>query len=168
MAKRILTAIEARELCSYDPETGFVSRTISISNSTKPGEVPSRNNGDGYSRITVMGQRHYVHRLVWLLHYGEWPSGQIDHIDGDRSNNRLWNLRDVDHTTNAQNIHVGTSASGLMGATYDKKRKKYCAQLSVGPRGKAKCMHLGRFDTAAEAHEVYLAAKRRHHAGFTG
>lgn len=89
---------------SYDPETGIVTRT-------KTGAVLGGLDQDGYLTTTLNRPRKRprqfkVHRIAWLLHYGDWPDGQIDHINGCRSDNRLSNLRDVDQYTNCQNRHI--------------------------------------------------------------
>lgn len=153
-----ISAARARAVFDYDCATGIVTR--------KDGTcVSNRDNGSGYARVTLDGQRVYVHRLVWLLHYGAWPSAQVDHIDGDRSNNAISNLRDVDHTANAQNIHVAKSNSGtgVLGVGWDKSRNLYIARISIGPRDSAKNKHLGRFKTIDEARAAYLRAKAKYH-----
>ena len=158
-----ISADYARSVFAYDPETGAISRNIKTSSSAEVGCIIGRDNGDGYSRVSVMGKRVYVHRLAWLLHYGEWPANQIDHVDGDRSNNKIANLRDVDRTANAQNIHVANSNTGVLGVSYDANRKRYVAQISVGPRGSAKTIHLGRYRLIEDAQRAYLIAKSKYH-----
>lgn len=154
MAKKI-SAARARAVFVYDPATGLISRNGKVLN--------HRDNGDGYARATIDRQRVYLHRLAWLLHYGAWPKGQVDHIDGNRSNNVLSNLRDVDHTANAQNVHKAKGRTGLLGVSWDASRQKYIASISVGPRGRSKNIHLGRYADPNEAHSAYLVAKARYH-----
>ena len=166
MAK--IEACDARMVLRYDPLSGDIFRTVSIGNSSKVGLLPQTVNDNGYSRTNILGKRYLTHRVVWLLHYGEWPKGQVDHIDGNRQNNKISNLRDVGYTENAQNTHKPKGSNKYMGVTYCKKRNKYASQISIGPRGNAKVKHLGRFDSAEEAHEVYLAAKRVLHPAFSG
>jgi len=92
------------------------------------------------------------------LFYGEYPNGIIDHIDGNRSNNAIENLRILDAAENTHNIRKAYSSNkttGLLGANYCKENKKYLARIMV--RGK---MHnVGRFKTAQEAHDAYMRAK---------
>jgi hypothetical protein len=57
----------------------------------------------GYKRVNRGGKCYYCHRLAWLLHYGDWPTGVIDHIDGDKGNNSISNLRDASYSTNSVN-----------------------------------------------------------------
>lgn len=159
---QLIEAEAARAAFDYDPRTGTVTRKTGSHRATI-GPIVGRDNGDGYSRVTLLGQRIYLHRLAWLLHYGEWPKNQVDHIDGNRANNAASNLRDVSHTANAQNVHVANSNTGLLGVWYDKSRNKFLAQISVGPRASAKVIHLGRYTTAEDAHAAYLTAKAKYH-----
>ena len=58
---------------------------------------------NGYRKLKFRGKQYLVHRIAWLLQHGSWPVGDIDHIDGNPSNNKLENLRDVPHSVNLQN-----------------------------------------------------------------
>ena len=160
------TAEEARASFTYDPATGIITRTKGTG-SALLGAIQHRDNGDGYGRVTFKSERVYIHRLAWLLHYGEWPKRQVDHIDGDRTNNRAANLRDVGHTANAQNIHKANSNTGILGVSYCQQRKKFVARISVGPRGSSKTIHLGRFGDVERARQAYLAAKAKYHPAAT-
>lgn len=102
---------------------------------------------DGYYRTA----RTLMHRAVWLFFKGEEPNGFIDHINGDRKDNRIDNLRVV---TQLHNNWNRTKANGY---TYSAKRKKYIAQIKQNY--KATC--LGYFDTPEEAHSAYLKAKQQ-------
>lgn len=115
----------------------------------------------------VDGVKFSEHRVCWALHYGEWPSGVIDHINGDPTDNRICNLRDVDQSVNCQNRRKahGNCSSGLIGAH---KRTingvvKYAS--SIMTRGKSR--FLGLFNTPEEAHKAYVSAKRQLHSGCT-
>ncbi|EJO31270.1 hypothetical protein QWC_12623 [Achromobacter marplatensis] len=105
-----------------------------------------------------------MHRLAWLYHYGQWPKGQIDHIDGDRQNNRLHNLRDVSVAKNQQNRIRPTrrNTTGFIGVSFDASRGLFVAKISIA--GKKK--FLGRFHTALRAHVEYLNAKKEFHPGY--
>lgn len=107
--------------------------------------------------------RYFAHRLAWLIYYGTWPKDQIDHIDGDRSNNRIANLREATHDENCENQHRAQSdnyTTGLLGASFDKRKRVFRASIMV----KKVVYRLGTFKTAEEAHQAYLAAKRQLHA----
>jgi len=80
--------------------------------------------------------------------YGDWPTGEIDHIDGNGLNNRINNLRDVSRSINAKNIsRLKNNTSGRVGVTWDKERSKWSAQSKKN----GKCVHLGRFDLLEDA-----------------
>ena len=98
-----------------------------------------------------------------MLYYKKWPNFDIDHINGDRKDNRIVNLRDATAKINAQNIRKApvNSSTGYLGVT--KKGSKYRAQISLNGSKK----HLGYFDTAEEAHERYVEMKRILHPGCT-
>lgn len=148
----MLTVERLREVLSYDAETGHFSI----------GERPRR---DGYVVVRIDGARYLAHRLAWLYVTGEWPSGLIDHIDRDRANNRITNLRDVSQSVNQQNIVSAkrNSRSGLLGAALCKQTGRWAARIRIhGVK-----VHLGRFDTAELAHAAYIAAKRQFHEGNT-
>ena len=168
MSYKTITFEEASSIFSYDPETGDIYRKLKTSNAIAVGLVSNGENGAGYSRVFLFGKRVYIHRLVWLLHHGHWPEKQIDHIDGNRSNNRITNLRDVDHKINAQNMSrpQSNNTAGFLGVSYDKSREKYVARISIGPRGNAYNKYLGRYETAEEAHAAYTIAKSKLHSGY--
>ena len=108
---------------------------------------------------------YMLHRLAWLYVAGKWPDGVIDHIDGDKGNNRFANLRDVTVSVNGQNQKraMPHNGCGFLGVTFAKKVQRYRANINIDGRGRS----LGYFDTPEEAHAVYLQEKRRHHAGCT-
>lgn len=164
MATADLTAARLRELLNYDELTGnFTWR--------HPGKKRRLDRpagcvkAPGYIVIRVDGVLLRAHRLAWLYVHGKWPALEIDHIDGNPSNNVLANLREADSRMNKQNRHVARSDSstGIMGVQYDKKRGLYSTRIQT-PSG---IKFLGRFADPLEAQAVYLAAKRTHHAGCT-
>lgn len=120
---------------------------------------------EGYLRLQVDAVRYWAHRVVWLVHYGQWPQHSIDHIDGNKQHNAISNLRDVPQAVNAQNVRRAprSSLSGVLGASWDPATGRWLAAIRIN--GKRK--NLGRFATPEEAHQAYLAAKRRHHEGCT-
>jgi hypothetical protein len=101
-----------------------------------------------YKKFVIKG-----HRLAWYLHYGQLPKNHIDHIDGDRLNNRISNLRDV---TQQQNNWNNTAAKGY---SLYKKTSKYKARILINGND----IHLGYFNTEQEARKAYLKAKEKHH-----
>lgn len=157
-----LTADRLRELLHYDPCTGVFTRLVSLSHRTKVGDVAGVEHGNGYLRINVDAQRYFAHRLAWLYMTGSWPTGEVDHIDGARGNNRWENLRDVTRSENNQNHRAARSdsRSGLIGVI--KHGPSYRARITVN----RKVHLLGVFPTPQAAFGAYLDAKRRlHEAG---
>jgi hypothetical protein len=167
--KNKLTAQRLREVIDYDPCTGAFQwkprawRAGQRCNDDRsPGSVSKQT---GYLTIRVDGNLYQAHRLAWLHNYGEWPASHLDHKDGNRLNNRINNLRDVGNTINRQNMRRARvdSASGLLGAHFDKRRGRYFSTIKTN----GKAMYLGAHPTAEAAHAAYVAAKRRLHAGCT-
>jgi len=158
-----LTADEAREMLAYDPATGALAWRKAVARNVKAGGKAGSLDARGYGQVRLHRRHYMAHRLVWLLHYGEWPKGEIDHIDGNRANNRICNLREVDRSINTQNLRRAkkNSRSGLLGVS------------PSGPRWQAHIQankeqfYLGTFSTPELAHAAYLTAKRALHPGCT-
>lgn len=106
----------------------------------------------GYRVGRLKGKLLRAHRVIWYLTYGTVPE-LLDHIDGDRLNNSLDNLREV---TSIQNSHNMSKAKGY---TFNKQAKKWQAQLTVN----YKHIVVGLYETEAEARSAYVAAKKIHH-----
>ena len=111
--------------------------------------------------MTVMQRDIKLHRLVWLFGNGAWPRGPLDHVNGDRSDNRLCNLRESTPALNNQNHHGlrPDNTSGIKGVYWDKRRSVWCAQISVN----RKHIYLGQFDDKEDARKAADAARVRHH-----
>lgn len=159
-----LTLERLKELFHYEPETGLFTRIKQVSNS-KAGFVMRHRNTGGHVQFAIDKKLYQAHRLAWFYVYGSLPVGFIDHINGVRHDNRISNLREASHSINAQNIrsHRSDNKEKLLGVCWKEANKKYVAQIQVNGRVK----HLGLFESANEAHQVYLAAKRQHHIGCT-
>lgn len=160
-----LTAERLRAISAYNPVTGSFVWTTSR-RGVRPGAVVGgAERKDGYCRAKIDGKRFYVHRLVWLYVHGQWPCGEIDHINGNREDNRLCNLRDVQGRGNQENRRRANKSNncGVLGVSFSAERSKYAAQIHVNRRR----IFLGRYASAEQAHKVYLDAKRRLHQGCT-
>lgn len=163
-----MTHDELLSLWVYDPDTGEFRWRQNRQPNHKPGDLaggpdPVRR-GQTYWRIRLFGKRMAAHRLAWFYVRGTWPSGEIDHINGNAMGNRIVNLREVDRIENAQNLRKARadSASGLIGAMRASRGR---FQALIKANGKRH--YLGSFKTAVEAHEAYVAAKRRLHSTCT-
>lgn len=165
MAKADLSAQRLREILDYDPETDTWTRVHSPMRPDLVGKTADAVTDKGYRSIKIGPKRYLGHRLVWLWHTGSLPPGHIDHIDGNRLNNRIENLREASRAVNAQNQRSAhrNNKSGYAGVHLVPERGKYMAKLSLGGRRH----FLGYFNTAEEAYGAYLAAKRRLHEGCT-
>lgn len=160
------TAQRVRQVFDYNADTGIFKWKSCLSDRSMNGEMAGGLDSIGYWMLSVDGGRFHAHRIAWLYVYGEWPKGVIDHINGDRSDNRIANLRDVTHAANIQNQRKASRAnrsSGLLGAHWSERRGKWHSCITAN----GVAHNLGYFVTAEEAHQAYLAAKRRLHPGNT-
>lgn len=168
MAASNLTPNRLRELLHYNLETGLFTWAVDVGRwgRTKAGTVTGSPDITGHLRTQVDGVLYYCHRLAFLYVMDIWPNGDVDHIDGDPSNNKWSNLRDVTHKVNTQNRHTPTKSkkTGLpLGVSIDSRDGGIRSDITVD--GKARS--LGRFSTPELAHEAYKVAKRKLHSGCT-
>lgn len=155
--------IEIYEALSYDAHTGLVTWRLNRSSNVKAGAVAGWDNGNGYRRIEIKGKRVYSHHVAWLFMTGEWPELEVDHINGDPSDNRPQNLRAANRFENTRNSSVRShNQSGLKGAKYDRRHNIWIARITVDK----KTTYLGRFRDAASAHVAYCEAAVRMHGEF--
>jgi HNH endonuclease len=148
------------ERIRYDAATGVFTWAVSAPGITV-GKVAGSLTVAGYWVIKLGRESHRAHRLAWFLAHGEWPAGEVDHINGVRCDNRLQNLRVVDRAGNSQNRRVAqsNSKSGLLGVCWVPHARRWRAQIMAN-----KVMHrLGYFSTPQDAHAAYLAAKSSLH-----
>jgi hypothetical protein len=148
---------------SYDPETGFFARTSSKNCPWTVGKRAGHVTPKGYRIIFVAGTSYMEHRLAWILEHGAIPCGlTIDHINGDKADNRLINLR---LATDCQNSYYrprkSNNRSGCKGV-YMRKNGKYRAAITVEKQR----INLGTFETKEEAYKVYCEAAVRLHGDF--
>ncbi len=162
-SKNITHAVLARTL-EYDRGTGVftwkhVDGGNAARNSKYAGKSAGSTNRNGYVAIGVDGDIYLAHQLAWFYVYGVWPSGEIDHKNGKRSDNRLANLRDISKADNLQNQRSAhkQNKSGLLGVYQFEGRWRSCIKRQGRTR------HLGVFDSAQAAHEAYVLAKREAH-----
>lgn len=152
----------AAEILRYEPESGKLIRFFKNGNFKYTGSVDSK----GYRRvgITVEGKSKLlrVHRIIYFLHYGYLPE-MLDHIDGDRSNDRIENLRPATLGENSRNRKSAkNSSSQYLGVSWHKDSQKWTTNIYID--GKLK--YLGRFTSEKKAALAYDAAARLHHGDF--
>jgi len=128
----MLTANHVRNLFSYDRVTGILTWKISRSNRIKVGDVAGCNDGRGYLRVKIDGKKYRVHRIVMLIENGCWPKHEVDHLNGDRSDNTLCNLRCATRSENQRNRKRGyNNTSGHIGVTWYKKYNKWNSKITI-------------------------------------
>lgn len=144
-----------KELLSYNAETGAFTWNVSRGKAKK-GSIAGHKNSVGYIEIGIDGSLYYAHRLAFLYTFGKC-SMNIDHIDGDKSNNAIKNLRLADPKTNSRNSSRSKSnKSGITGVSFDAVNSKWRATIKVN----GKQIHLGRFATTDEAKKARLEAQK--------
>lgn len=151
---------ELLALLDYDPGTGMFTWKINRGGTAKQGSVAGNIQAAGYRYINFQRRLVGAHRLAWLYVHGAWPTGDIDHINRQRDDNRIANLRDTTRSQNMRNsIRKRTPSSPLQGVCWDRQHGKWLA--SITSHGKQ--IHLGRYETAEQAHEAYVQACREVH-----
>ena len=159
----MLTQKRMKELLTYDRETGVITRTKTISGNAVKGMVAGTVKPNGYVQIQVDGKCYLGHRLAWLHEHGEFPSGFLDHINGQRNDNRLDNLRVVTQSQNCQNESMRTNnTSGVKGVTWDKRKNSWLARI-IHER---KCIHVGNFKDIEEAREAIIRKRNEIHGEY--
>ena len=147
-----LTQEKLNSLYDYDPDTGFlVSKKYKNRREhwAKPGN---------YISVSIDGKSFPAHRLIWMMVYGYWPN-EIDHINGNKQDNRLCNLRNVTALENRRNKCIQkNSTSGVTGVYWNKWDKKWAARITV----KRKFGHLGYFSNKEDAIAARKVAEVNH------
>lgn len=129
-----------------------------IWNSNYAGKVASGQRDHGYHSICVERQSIYAHRVAWAMHYGFWPKGSIDHINGDRSDNRIANLRVVSVRGNNKNSAIqSNNTSGHVGVSLNRETGKWWAYIH---NADGKRVLLGAFRDKAKAIDVRKRAEK--------
>lgn len=158
----MLTVERVREVLDYDPETGEFRWKVRSSRRIQIGDVAGcvrTDKGKAYVHITIGGVRHYAHRLAWACAYGLFPEKQIDHIDGDGTNNRLANLRSVSAAENGKNQRKpSNNTSGVAGVYWDSRKSKWTSRVRVG----GKLVYLGSFRQFDDAIAARKAAELKY------
>ena len=146
--KTSLDPADIRQLLDYDQETGALTwrprRREAFSRyqdwkrwvNLFAGRVAGSNSGAlGYRQVFIFRRNYKAHRVAWAIHYGEWPDGQIDHINGDTGDNRIENLRVVTNAENQRNSkHRANNSSGRIGVHWCAKGEKWAATIAGGGR----------------------------------
>ena len=174
--KNLPTPDQLRKLLDYDPETGrfwfkmrsremFESDRIFKSWNTKHAgrEAFLVEHDLGYKKGGVLGVIIFAHRAAWAMTHGEWPEHGIDHINGNKADNRLANLRKATQSENMRNRGPQqNNKSGFKGVFWDNQKRQWTARITL----QGKQTHLGGFPTPEAAHAAYAAFVNGHHGDF--
>ena len=148
----MITQEQLKELLDYNPDTGIFTWKVDRSIAIKKGKVAGYKRPDGYIVTSINKKLYYLHRLAWLYVHGNFPNNVIDHINKDKSDNKLCNLRDV--TTSFNNINCNlrsNNSSGYTGISFVKNINKWRVRIKINK--KTKC--LGYFLDINEALKKY-------------
>lgn len=145
-------------LLRYDPDSGHLFWLA-----LGKGRIKKRPAGTrlstGYIGVVIGPKRYYAHRICWALYHGRWPEEQIDHINGDKTDNRITNLREATNLQNGKNLKMSVrNTSGVTGVTFDRANNKWRATLKANGRS----IYLKRWDTFEQAVEARKAAEKQY------
>ena len=132
-----MNAEQARELFEYDPETGLITWKKKTSKYSRAliGDVAGYLEGKtGYLRVKINHEKYYVHRIAYAIHFGAWPEGDIDHINGNRSDNRIDNIRDGSTRQNMWNlkVHRESDLTPCVRHRKEKNTNQWIAEICIG------------------------------------
>lgn len=150
-----------KELFDYLSEGVFIRKMSTGPTSLAGQTVAGSAAGRGYKRTWVAGKKYTMHRLIWFWHHGTWPEA-LDHINGNRADNRIENLRECTHTQNMWNAKGRKSQTGIKGVTWDKRKNRYRVRFRTGGERNS----FGYFKTLEEARIAVEAARTKYHGEF--
>ena len=151
------------ELFTYDSKTGEIRNKVKRNARSKEGAQVGWVNSEGYLVTTINQRKFRVHRIIWEMHHGQIPEGlEIDHINRNRRDNRIENLRLANRHEQNLNLSRRQSDSGVTGVVFNKKDERWQAQIGL----KGKHVYLGQFLSK----EMAVAAREQAEArlGFRG
>lgn len=158
----MITQEQLKELVNYDQNTGIFTWKKPITNKVKIGAIVGNLHNRGYIEMRVGKTRSLAHRLAWLYIYGFIPK-LIDHINGNKQDNRICNLREATYQTNLYNSKIRSdNKSGVRCVSWDKKRNSWEVRLKVD--GKLK--HYGNYKDLNDAKQIAEKIRREHHKEF--
>lgn len=154
----MITQEELKQLLHYDPETGVFTRKSTGKVTGSVGRN-GKNTHVKYVRISINGVLYKAHRLAWLYVIGDNPAYVIDHINGDGTDNRFCNLRDVPQVINSRNAKINSNSVSLVsGVSWRNSRKVWRSRIMIDGVE----VFLGHFTDFFEAVCARKSAERRH------
>ncbi len=156
---------QLRRVLSYNAITGDLFWLETTSSRVKPGDrAGGVNKSTGYIGVKIFGKVWRAHRVAWAIQTGSWPTSEIDHINGEKADNRFTNLRAATRSQNCSNTKTyKNNKSGFKGV-HQRSNGRWRATVYCAKRR----YDLGHFNTAAEAHAAYCASSRELHGEFAG
>ena len=146
----------------FDYKDGSLLWKIRKSNRCIIGDKAGTSHPNGYRYISVDSKTYAEHRLVYMYHFGECPK-IIDHINRNKSDNRIENLRSATKQENCRNRDINnTNKSGIRNVCWHKQSKKWCVQLAID----GKCVTIGRFKDIELAELVAVEARNKYYKEF--
>ena len=147
-----------KSILRYNPGTGIFTRRKSTCR-WKKGEVAGSVNSEGYFAIRIKTKHYLAHRLAWLYVYGYFPEFNIDHINRDKTDNKICNLRHVSDICNARNRGKRCdNKSGVTGVSWREDNKKWRSIITVNRKTK----HLGNFKNISDAVKARYEAELKY------
>ena len=162
--KAKITIERLKEVISYDADTGIFTWLVSLNGRGKTGALAGNISVLGYRRIGIDRQCYKASRLAIFYMTGKWPEFDVDHINGDSTDDRYLNLRDVPTYVNLQNQRKAKSSNkstGVLGVT--RSGSRFRARIGIDGRHD----DIGIFPTLEQASQAYIEAKRKLHLGNT-
>jgi hypothetical protein len=132
---------------------------VRVNSKVPSGATAGTPQNNGYILITINRKKYLAHRLAWFMEHREFPNGQIDHINGNRIDNRISNLRVVTTSENQQNLRSPRGKNPYLGVSAIKGTLLWQAHIQVNGMQK----NLGRFKTPEDARDAYINAKKTWH-----
>lgn len=158
----MITQNELKELLEYNVDTGIFTWKINKS-PMRSGNIAGSVAKDRYTNIQINKKIYKAHRLAWLYVYGSFPNKCIDHINGNRSDNKISNLREANHSQNGMNKKMqSNNTSGVRGVYWNRNVKKWHAEVRL----KGKRIYLGLFDSLELAELVVSETRLKYHGQF--
>lgn len=155
---------ELNSLLDYDPETGIFVWKKTLSIRAMAGSIAGSSAKNGYRKTSIRGREHYLHRLAWAMSHGAWPIGQIDHVNGVRSDNRICNLREASPSQNVMNSKTRRdNLSGVKGVYWVACRNKWSCRITRD----GNTVFLGYFHTIEDARIARDQAAAIYHGAFS-